>query len=121
MPKLLVIDDDNTTRVFLQRVLEGEGHTVFEAADGFKAAQIYRQNNIDVIILDLLMPERDGIDVLRDIRSTIPDTKTIVISGAANEFLDLLQELGADSTISKPINASDLIAQVNALLLVSEE
>ncbi len=120
MPHILIIDDDITTRRFLQSVLEGEQHTVFTADNGISGTRIYRQEIIDLVILDLLMPERDGIDILRDLRANNPQTKIIVISGAARELLDVIKEIGADSTISKPIKAKELIEQVNQLLPASQ-
>lgn len=116
MARILIMDDDASVRTALKNLLVQEGHEIAEAPNAAEGARIYSTTPTDLIITDLLMPERDGVEALLELRSQYPDIKTIVISGDAPEFLPLVEDLGAQKTIAKPFKNADVINAVNDLL-----
>ncbi len=116
MATILVADDDEQVRSVLSRMLEREGHQVLQAADGFEASDLYRQRHPEVVILDLYMPEKEGIETLLELRTEFPDNRIIVISGGGGAFaLDPLrtaERLGAVKTLTKPIGRAELVSAV---------
>jgi CheY-like chemotaxis protein len=120
MARVLVADDDEQVRSVLARMLLRAGHEVILAEDGFQASDLYRQKRADVVILDLYMPEKEGLETLLELRTDFPEIKIIVISGGGGPFnLDPLrtaERLGAVKTLTKPIASADLIAALDAAL-----
>lgn len=112
---ILVVDDDPSVLQLFTDVLMPIGCKVHTCLDGKAASVIYRSTRIDLSIIDLLMPEQDGIETLKDIRSMTPDAKVIVFS-AASEFLSLMEDFGADRTLSKPLDRKKIIESVEGLL-----
>jgi len=123
MARVLVADDDEQVRSVLARMLEREGHQVLLAADGFEASDLYRQELPDALILDLYMPEKEGLETLLELRTQFPDIRIVVISGGGGVFaLDPLRSakrMGAVATLTKPISRADL-ASALALALGTE-
>jgi len=122
---ILVIDDDSSTRVLIRFVLEKAGYCVFEAANGMKGIQIFNKNKIDLIVTDIIMPEKEGLETIIELRKTCPEIKIIAISAGEgdvskqNEYLDLANNLGADQVVGKPIigiSKERLLNSVKALL-----
>ena len=120
MASILLIDDEEPLRVLLKTVLERKAHVVFDAANGLEAREILHREAIDLVITDILMPEVDGIETIRDIRKVNKDLKIIAISGGWSrmrpDFLPHAQALGADLTLAKPFQPSKLVEEVNNLL-----
>ena len=87
-----------------------------EAANPAENAKTYGQEALDLDITDILMPERDGVKALLELRSQHPINKTIVISGEAPKFLPIVEDLGADRGIAKPFNNREVLDTVTALL-----
>lgn len=114
--KVLVVDDDPEIRDVVHIFLRNEGFTIFEAEDGLQALQILNREGIDLIILDVMMPNLDGIKACFKIRETsnIP----IIMLSAKGEDIDKITGLttGADDYVSKPFNPLELIARVKAQL-----
>jgi CheY-like chemotaxis protein len=127
--KVLVADDHDDARSVFSSVLRGAGHDVVEAADGIQAIALFEAHRPDVALIDIFMPGRDGIDVIRAIRAADPRVRILavsagwhlklqVVSGGASQG-DVLQDAwaaGADGTLSKPIDHRFLIAEVDRLL-----
>ena len=113
---MLVVDDDPEIRDVVHIFLRNEGFTIFEAEDGLQALQILNRGGIDLIILDVMMPNLDGIKACFKIRETsnIP----IIMLSAKGEDIDKITGLttGADDYVSKPFNPLELIARVKAQL-----
>lgn len=109
-PKVLVIDDDESIRASIVGYLEDRMFTVFEAINGQKGLENIRNNNPDLILCDLRMPEMDGLEVLRRIQESGNDTPVIVVSGTG-EISDTVQalRLGAADFITKPIRDMDIL------------
>jgi PAS domain S-box-containing protein len=121
--RILVIDDDEAIRTAIRRTLEHAGHDVLEAADGVMGLRVYRESGADVIVVDLFMPGRDGLEFIRDLRTEGRSTKIIAISGGGrSQQTDLLKAaavFGAARTLSKPLALADLVAAVHDLLGVT--
>lgn len=114
--KVLVVDDDPEIRDVVHIFLRNEGFTIFEAEDGLQAIQILNREGIDLIILDVMMPNLDGIKACFKIRET--SSIPIIMLSAKGEDIDKITGLttGADDYVSKPFNPLELIARVKAQL-----
>ncbi|MCE5310343.1 MAG: response regulator [Acidobacteriales bacterium] len=110
---VLVVDDDDGVRQVLRLMLESGGYRVLEAADGRKALEQVRSENIDVVMTDLVMPEQEGFETIQAIRRERPSLKVIAMSGAfGGEFLHIAKLLGALSTLQKPLKVEQVLAAV---------
>ena len=120
MRNILVIDDDTQIRSMLRRVLEREGYVVEEACDGLEGLRIYRENPADLVITDIIMPNKEGIELIKDLLHEFPDIKIIATSGGGNMppqlYLGLAEGLGVDQVFAKPFDIKELLAAVKALL-----
>jgi len=112
---VLVVDDDWAVTEFVTAVLGSEGHEIYGSSDGLQGAQVLRERHVDIAIIDLLMPERDGVELLKEIRAVYSAVKTIIISHAP-EFLPLMTDLGADRVMAKPMSKETTKQAVNDLL-----
>jgi DNA-binding response OmpR family regulator len=115
-PRILVVDDEPAFRDFLRRGLEQQGLAVLEAQDAKQALQRIRRDRPDLVLLDLGLPDRDGLSVLEDVRleSSVP---MIVVTGRADEAAQLRGlELGADDYVTKPFSLAQLEARIQAVL-----
>lgn len=120
MATLLIIDDDDQMILLLRRVLQQAGYHVLEATNGKDGIDIYKKSEPDLVIADIIMPEKDGLETIAEIRRLASDVKIIAISGGgragAEGYLRMAKAFGVDSTIEKPINTQELVAQVSRLL-----
>lgn len=113
---VLVVDDETQIRRFLAIALRAQGHRVLEAADGETALATLGALPVDLVVLDLGLPDRDGADVLRDIRSR-SQLPVIVLSVRADESEKVkLLDLGANDYVTKPFGVPELMARIRALL-----
>ena len=120
MAKILIIDDDITVRIAIRTLLQKQGHEIAEASNGIEGEERYKADPPDLIITDIMMPDKDGVETLLAIRSDLPEVKTIVISGNAPEFLPITEDLGAHRTIAKPFENQELLEAVETLLRAPE-
>jgi len=120
MKKVLVIDDDALVRDTIVRILERKGYTVLVAADGVRGLRMFHAEHPDLVITDIIMPEKEGLETIREIRGKQPDTKIIAISGGARignmDFLRMAGELGASEIMPKPFDPADLVNLVSRCL-----
>jgi len=120
MARILVVDDDQVLRGALRVVLEAAGYDVMEAADGEAGLRLYGEQGADLVLVDLFMPERDGLDVLRALRAAIPQPKIVAMSGGGRigqiEVLRAAAAFGAARTLRKPFEPRDLLAAIRELL-----
>jgi DNA-binding response OmpR family regulator len=116
VPTLLVIDDDLRLRELLAEYLGGRGHQVLTASNGDEGLARAMAGGVDLVVLDLMMPGRDGLSVLRELRakSRLP----VVMLTARGDDLDRIVglELGADDYLAKPFNPRELVARIDAVL-----
>ena len=124
MAHILVVDDEIQIRDVLRTVLERVGYEVTEAGDGVEGLQIYAEGNIDLVVTDIIMPEKGGIDTIMDLRRDYPDVKIIAISGGGMcgdvSYLDMALGVGADRAIGKPFVLDDFLESVEELLSPKE-
>jgi CheY-like chemotaxis protein len=122
--RILIIDDDDQVRTMLRRTLEGQGHEVEEAANGLLGIASFQRDPADLIITDIYMPEKEGLETIIELKASHPEVRIIAISGGSRDmdldFLPVAQKLGAIKTLAKPIERADLIRAVNELLTEEE-
>jgi CheY-like chemotaxis protein len=120
MATILVIDDDESVRRLILRILKSTGHIVLEAQDGNEAIAMLKKHDADLIITDLVMPKKEGIATMREVHERSPGTKVIAISGGGTSrnmtFLDVARAMGADAALAKPFTSRDLLEVVERLL-----
>lgn len=120
MAHILVVDDDEQVREVFKRTLEAHGHEVKEAGDGRAAVASYHEEPADLVILDIIMPEQDGLETILDLRRDFPEAKIIAISGggraSAQGYLRPAKILGADRAYSKPLALDELLTAIDQLL-----
>ncbi len=120
MKRILIIDDDDQFREMLYYMLQRAGFDVEEAADGDKGISLQQKHPFDLVITDIIMPNKEGIGTIIELRKDYPNLKIIAISGGGrvvpNEYLDYAKKLGAHLTLSKPFERKELIDAINGLL-----
>ena len=120
MERVLVIDDESQIRSMLRLMLERAGYEVEEAPDGMEGIRIYRENPVDLVISDLIMPNKDGIGMMIELRKEFPDIKFIAMSGGGlnkpDGYLEGAKKLGANWTLTKPIDREELLRAVKNTL-----
>ena len=120
MKRILVIDDDDQFREMLHFMLEREGYEVHDAPDGEIGLNLQKEKRFDLIITDIIMPNKEGIGTIVDLRTNYPDLKIIAISGGGrivpNDYLEIAQRLGAHRTLSKPFERKEIVKIVKDVL-----
>lgn len=121
MALILVIDDDGALRRAIRRILTGGGHDVLEAEDGDRGLELLRTHNPAVVITDIFMPGKEGIETIRAILLSHPGTRIIAMSGGgANPlsdgkmYLDAAHKFGAEAVLAKPFRAQELLEAVDS-------
>jgi CheY-like chemotaxis protein len=111
---ILVVDDEREIRRFLRKVLTDASYKVLEAANGREAVRQVETSSIDLVIMDLAMPEQEGIETIQILRRVRPQLKVIAVSGAfAGLLLSVAEPLGAFASLAKPIQPDELLAAVS--------
>ncbi len=116
MARILVIDDEENVRAAIRKMLQMAGHEIVEAADGEEAVRRYHEEPTDLVITDILMPGRIGLDVIEELRRKYPRVKIIVMTAYLEEVFSMAEELGANRSITKPFKQQDLLRTVQELL-----
>ena len=116
MARILLIDDDNEIRVAVCAALEHAGHEVDLAGDGEEGIEYFVAMPHDLVITDINMPTKDGVESLLELKTDYPNLKVIVISGERDEFLEAATEFGADRAVKKPFLPSDLLKIIDEVL-----
>ncbi len=120
MARILIIDDEPQIRSMLTLMLERDGYEVVEAPDGVEGIKAYRQQPADLIITDLIMPNKDGIGMIIDLKKEFPDVKIIAMSGGGlnkpDGYLKGAKKLGASCTLTKPIDREEMLQAVRDIL-----
>ncbi len=127
MTKILVAEDDEDLRETLQAVLEEEGYEVVTASNGKKAEELCREERPDLVITDIIMPEKDGLETIADLQRNFPDLKIIAITGAGSgrgkgfNYLECAELLGARRVLGKPFGRSDLLNLIKDVFSEAEQ
>jgi DNA-binding response OmpR family regulator len=114
---ILVVDDERAIRRLLRMYLDEAGFTVTEARDGAEALRKMRAGGIDLVLLDLMIPEVDGLEVCRRVRTDHPGVPVIMLTAREDEASRVTGlEMGADDYVTKPFSGRELVARVRAVL-----
>jgi YesN/AraC family two-component response regulator len=120
MALILIIDDEPQIRSMLKLMLERDGYEVAEAPDGIEGIRVFRQNPAELIITDLIMPNKDGIGLIIDLKKEFPNVKIIAMSGGGlnkpEGYLKGAKKLGADCTLTKPIDRDEMLRAIKDVL-----
>ncbi len=120
MSRILIIDDEPEILEALKEVFEKEGYEVDVALDGREGLIIYNQRPADVVILDIIMPDKDGFETINELKEKFSDVNIIAISGGgaitAEKYLEIIKHYGVKYTFRKPIGKEKLIEAVKEIL-----
>ncbi len=116
MARVLIVDDEENIRIGLREYAEFEGHTVTEAVDGMDAVNKCKNNDYDIIIMDIMMPRLDGFSACKEIRKT-KDIPVLMLSARGEEYDKLFGfELGIDDYVVKPFSPKEVMARINVIV-----
>ena len=120
MARILLIEDDQAQREILRLILEKLGHAVVEAADGDAGLTRFAQGGADLVLTDLIMPVKEGLEMIQEFRQNYPAVKIIAMSGGArvgaNDYLKVAQRFGAVRVLNKPFSRQELVEAIAAAL-----
>ncbi len=120
MTRILVIDDEDQVRSMLRQMLEREGYEVLEAPNGKVGIDLCRQEPSDLVITDIIMPDKEGIETILDLRRDFPDVRIIAISGGGRirpeNHLHLAAAAGVLRTLAKPFTRQEILQAVAELV-----
>jgi len=119
MARILVIDDESPIRALLSTVLQSAGHDVAEASTGREGLALYRQRTADLVIVDMLMPELNGLDTILELTREFLDVKVIAMSGVGGDqsMLNTARLLGARLSVRKPFEIGKMLSAVQYELM----
>jgi CheY-like chemotaxis protein len=119
-PTVLVVDDDIIVLQTLQFLLEDNGFTVLTAVDGVQGLREYRKHRPDLVLTDIVMPEKEGIALIRELRREFPDAKVVAMSGGGrvgnSDYVSIALALGANLGLDKPFDDLELVESLRRLL-----
>lgn len=116
MYKILIVDDEANIREVLKEYAEFEGHEVSEACDGMQAVEMAKNNDYDIIVMDVMMPKLDGFSACKEIRK-LKSTPVLMLSARGEEYDKLFGfELGIDDYVVKPFSPKEVMARINAII-----
>ncbi|ALA59657.1 response regulator [Nitrospira moscoviensis] len=120
MPRILVIDDERLIRSTIVAILSREGFSIEEAADGRAGLALIHKHRPDVVITDIFMPNKDGIEILMELKRSCPETKIIAMTGGGQsqmiEIAHAAELLGAHQILRKPFEKRDLLHAMSTVL-----
>ena len=120
MARILIVEDEKLARLTLRKILQDVGHQVAEATNGVEGLAMFRAAPCDVVITDIIMPEKEGVAMIIELKRDFPDVRVIAISGGGRtrnlDFLKLAAKYGAQRVLPKPFSYQDLVAAVDAVL-----
>ena len=125
MTRILVVDDEELVRETLCFMLEEAGFEILEAADGVEALHVFDEHEVDVVVTDIFMPEKEGLETITELRQRKPDVKIIAISGGGGhvnlDYLEFAKTFGARSVLTKPFLREQVLSAVKAILEQSDD
>ena len=118
---VLIVDDDTETRELVASIVEAEGYRVSQASDARSAQRRLEGEKVDLMVLDLMLPEKDGLTFCRELRGQGVETAIIMLTAKGDDFDRVLGlEMGADDYLPKPFHGRELLARIKAVLRRSE-
>jgi YesN/AraC family two-component response regulator len=125
MAKILLIEDEPLVRLGLAKLLEVAGHKVTEAENGVAGVEAYAAARPDLVLTDVVMPEKEGLETIVDLRRRFPEVKIIAMSGGGRfgnySLLEYAAALGAHGALRKPFDGIELLGMIDALLAVEAD
>ena len=122
MKKILIIDDEPYILLMLKKMLERAGYKVELASNGKEGMDIFRKQTTDLVITDIIMPDREGLELIIEMKKTRPDLKIIAISGGGrispDSYLECATHFGAEKVFQKPFRQKELVSAVRELMQV---
>ena len=120
MKRVLIIDDDEQLRALLHEILERAGFAVIESANGVEGLRLFRNDLADLVITDLIMPDKEGVETILELRREFPEARVIAISGGGRNgsanYLPIAARLGARRTVTKPFSRQEILDAVRETL-----
>jgi two-component system chemotaxis response regulator CheY len=120
LTSILVADDDKLVRITLRKILESAGYTSLGAKDGAEAIEVYRKQKPDLVIVDIVMPIKDGVRTFLELRGFDAKAKIIAMSAGARsgkvDYLSLTKRIGANGILAKPFTRASVLALVGQVL-----
>ncbi len=118
MATILVIDDEEQVRMIFQMALAQAGYRVLTAESGQHGLRLFQHQEVDLVLVDIFMPEMDGLELIQRLRASRPTSKIIAVSGGSWEwdYLDSAKHLGANDTLKKPFSLQELLDVVSSQL-----
>ena len=121
MAKILVVDDDSTFCIMLKTFLSRKGHEVVEAFSYEEALRLLKINDFDVVLTDFRLPDNSGLELLKEIKNTKPDTGVIIMTGYADIRMAVKTvKIGAYDYVAKPINPDEILLTIENLLSLKD-
>jgi DNA-binding response OmpR family regulator len=118
--RVLIIDDDEQLRALLHEILERAGFAVIEAVNGVEGLKLFRSAPADLVITDLIMPDKEGVETILELRREFPEARVIAISGggrnSSTNYLPIAARLGARRTLAKPFSRQEILEAVRETL-----
>ena len=119
MGKILIIDDEPYILLMLKKMIEKIGYEVELASNGREGIDIFRNNRVDMVITDIIMPDKEGLEIILEMKQAQPELKIIAISGGGRispeSYLECAKHFGAEKVFQKPFRQAELISAVNEL------
>ncbi len=120
MARILVADDEPSIRNIVRKALEQVGHEVIEAEDGVVALAAFQDQPADLVVVDIFMPEKDGLQLISELRDGYPGIKIVAMSGSVYErrprFLEIAGRMESVATLAKPFSVDELLEAVKEAL-----
>ena len=121
LKKILIVDDEPSVLKMLRKMLKDLAEEILEAENGEQALEMCQEHNVDLIITDIVMPKKHGIDLIMEIKKSFPKLPIVAISGGGGvsgrfDYLEIAELLGANNILQKPFEAADLRDAVNKIL-----
>jgi DNA-binding response OmpR family regulator len=120
MANILLVEDEEQLRLMLRDVLESAGHEVRVAENGKIAMNAFAVRSAELVITDLIMPEKEGLEIIRELKRDYSDVKIIAISGGgrnnADDYLELAKRFGADHILAKPFSNREFLDVIEKLM-----
>jgi CheY-like chemotaxis protein len=122
MHRILLVDDDEQFRNMLSETLRGAGYEVLEAREGAEGLKFYHEHGTDLIITDLIMPEKEGLEIIQELRRNDPEVKIIAMSGGGRngpyDYLKVAKAFGARQVLAKPFSRQEILKAIEQVLEV---
>ena len=119
MPRILIIDDERDIRNLLRDLFHSKGYEVVEAENGEDGLRVFQSTPVDLVMTDILMPEKEGLSTIMDLKKENPTLKIIAMSGGAlksGQYLTFARKFGADKVLEKPFHLQSVLQAVEELL-----